>query len=212
MSLVLKLTVGKTEPVLRGQDHMWRVVRTLGSEGRRFSASQVASVSQEKFIGAVTTFLRRLMTAGIVVRDGIGRSAASGRQEHLYRLEKSPEATPLITRDGKSVKPRSARQQMWNIIRGAAGRGGFSYQDLMVLASTEDVAIAANTAKSFIQELKGSYLVQLDAGGPGRPATWRLRPAMNTGPLPPMTLRAKIVFDQNRHRIVGDVLAEEEQA
>lgn len=209
MSMVLKLTVSKTEPVLRGQDHMWRVIRTLGDAGRRFSAGQIAGVCQEKSFGTVTTFLRRLTTAGITVRDGTSRSA-SGRQEHLYRLERSPEATPLVARDGTAVKPRSARQQMWNIIRGAAGRGGFTYQDLMVLASTEDVAIAANTAKSFIQELKGSYLLQLDAGGPGRPAIWRLRPAMNTGPLPPMTLRAKVVFDQNRHRIVGDVLATED--
>ncbi len=34
---------------------------------------------------------------------------------------------------------------------------------------------------------------------------------MNTGPLPPIILRAKGVFDQNRHEIVGPVVTEEVQ-
>jgi hypothetical protein len=38
----------------------------------------------------------------------------------------------------------------------------------------------------------------------------RLKPSMNSGPRPPMILRAKLVFDQNRHRLVGDIMAEEE--
>lgn len=211
MALVLKLTVTKAEPVLRGQEHVWRVIRTLGADGRRFSSSQVVSLSQEPHSGAVTTFLRRLMLAGFVERVDMGRSV-NGRLEHQYRLLRSPEQTPRVSRDGALERPKSARQQMWNIMRGAAGRSGFTYLDLTVLASTEDVPIAANTAKSFIQEIKGSYLHQIDPGGPGRPAMWRLRPARNTGPLPPMVLRAKIVFDQNMGRIAGDVIAEEELA
>lgn len=210
MPLVLKLTVGKTDPVLRGQDHLWRVIRTLGADERNFTAAQVAAVSQEPHIGTVTSFFRRLALAGFLSKVGSLRSASHGRLEQLYRLDRNPEETPIVSADGTTQRPRSARQQMWNIMRGAAGRGGFSYLDLVALASTEDVVVEANTAKSFIQELKGAYLVQLDRGGAGRPAIWRLRPAMNTGPLPPMTLRAKVVFDQNRQRVVGDVLAEEE--
>ncbi|UVK45344.1 hypothetical protein BPNPMPFG_000871 [Mesorhizobium sp. AR07] len=211
MALVLKLTVTKAEPVLRGQEHVWRVIRTLGADDRHFSAGQVVSVSQEPHFGAVTTFLRRLMLAGFVERVEAGRST-NGRLENRYRLLRSPEQTPRVSRDGAIERPTSARQQMWNIMRGAAGRSGFTYLDLMVLASTEHVPIAANTAKSFIQEIKAAYLLQIDHGGPGRPATWRLRPARNTGPLPPMVLRAKIVFDQNTAGIAGDVIAEEELA
>lgn len=209
MATVLKLTVGQAEPILRGQDHFWRVVRTLGDDDRRFSASQVATVSQEPHLATVTTFLRRLLAAGFVERDGDIVSAATRRKEQLYRLVKSPEATPRLGKDGAAVRPSSARQHMWNIMRGAAGRSGFTFRDLMVLAATEEVPIAAETAKSYIQEIKAKYLIQLDPGGGNRPALWRLRPAMNTGPLPPMILRAKVVYDQNRSRVIGDVIAEE---
>jgi hypothetical protein len=66
--------------------------------------------------------------------------------------------------------------------------------------------------KSFIQELRrGGYLLTLDDGGPAKPAIYKLRPAMNTGPLPPMILTAKIVYDQNRSQIMGEAVAEEAQ-
>ncbi|QDY99087.1 hypothetical protein FQ775_01145 [Nitratireductor mangrovi] len=207
----LKLVVSGVEPLLRGQDHFWKVIRTLGADGRTFSASAVSACSQEPHTGTITTFLRRLHLAGIVADTGERQKAANGRQETLWQLAKSPEATPIVSRDGTQTRQRSAQQQMWNIMRGTAGRAGFTYRDLIALGSTDDLEIADNTAKSFIQQLsRAGYLQKLDAGGPGRPARWRLRPAMNSGPLPPKLLRAKLVYDQNRERVTGDVIAEED--
>lgn len=212
MPVSLRLSINKSEPVFRGQEHFWRVARALGADGRTFTASAIASVSAEPHIGTITTWLRRLWKAGILAQDGFALNAWSGRKEAAWRLMQSPEALPIIGRDGKVKRPRSVRQQMWNVMRGPSGREGFTYADLVTYGSTDDLPVRAVTAKSYIQELKrGGYLIQLDPGGPGRPAIWRLRPAMNSGPLPPMVLTAKVVFDQNRGRVVGETVAEEVQ-
>lgn len=210
MAIELKLTVSGTEKLLRGQEHFWKVIRVLGADGRVFTAAAVAECSQEPHSGTITTFLRRLWKAGFVAKDG-QKTGRAGKIETCWMLMRSPEQLPVIGRDGVVARPRSAQQQMWNIMRSPAGRTGFTYRDLVALGSTDDLAIADNTAKSFIQQIsRAGYLQKLDAGGPGRPARWRLRPAMNSGPLPPKLLRAKLVYDQNRERIAGDVIAEED--
>lgn len=212
MPLALRLTIDRAEPLRRGQDHFWRVARTLGADGRAFTASAIAALSDEPHVGTISTWLRRLARAGFVARVGRQRSTASPQTEQAWALASSPDVLPVISRDGTVSRPRSARQQMWNVMRGPAGRNGWTYLDLLQFGSTEDLPIRPNTAKSYIQELKrGGYLLQLDPGGPGRPALWRLRPAMNTGPLPPMILTAKLVYDQNRGRVFGEALAEEER-
>lgn len=212
MPLALKLTVSKAEPVHRGQEHFWRVIRTLGVDGRPFTASNIAAVSSEPHAGTITTWLRRLSKAGVLSKNGRVANAATGRLEACWRLLQNPEQAPIVSRDGSAFRPRSARQQMWNVMRGPSGRTGFTWRDLVAYASTDDLVIRPNSAKSYIQELKqGGYFIQLDPGGPNRPALWRLRPAMNSGPLPPMVMRAKLVFDQNRRRVAGEVVAEEER-
>lgn len=212
MPMALRLTVKRTEPLYRGQEHFWRVARTLGADGKAFTASAIASVSQEPHLSTITTWLRRLHTAGILANEGTSISPRSGRPETSWRLLQSPEALPVIGRDGSLQRPRSVRQQMWNVMRGPTGRSGFTFADLVAFGSTDDLAVKSITAKSFIQELRrGGYLLTLDDGGPAKPAIYKLRPAMNTGPLPPMTMRAKLVYDQNRSQIMGETIAEEVQ-
>lgn len=209
MPVALKLIVTKAEPLMRGQDHFWRVIRALGAEGRLFTAAQVGAVSDEAHRSTITTYLRRLEMAGYLAGRGTRRSA-SGKHERQWELLRGPEATPTVSRDGTRQRQTTAQQQMWNVMRGPMARTGFTYADLVAYGSTDDLAIPAVTAKSYIALLfKAGYLLQLHPGGPGKPALWRLRPAMNTGPQPPMALRAKLIFDQNRHRVVGDAIAEE---
>lgn len=213
MPVALRLTVEKAERLYRGQEHFWRVARALGADGKTFTASAIATVSAEPHIGTITTWLRRLWKAGVVMKEGRVTSSSSGRNETVWRLGQSPETLPIIGRDGTVRRPRSVRQQMWNVMRGPSGRGGFSYADLVAYGSTDDLPVKPITAKSYIQELKrGGYLMQLHPGGPGTPAVWRLRPAMNTGPKPPMILTAKVIYDQNRSRVMGETIADEVEA
>ncbi|MDJ1463430.1 hypothetical protein [Nitratireductor sp. GZWM139] len=211
MGIVLKLTVGRTEPVLRGEDHFWRVIRTLGANNNLFTVSDIAAVSQEPHSGTIASYLRRLHLAGIVVRDGKRRRAEGGKLEHIYRLLNAPTDAPCVDKAGNARPRRTAQQQMWNVMRGPIGRSGFSYCDLVSFGSTDDLPIHSVAAKSYIARLKrAGYLLPVDPGGPGVPAVWRLKPSRNTGPKPPMILRAKMVFDQNRHVLMGDLIAEED--
>ncbi|MBN9236100.1 MULTISPECIES: hypothetical protein [Phyllobacteriaceae] len=209
MPPALKLTVAKAELLYRGRDHFWRVIRALGADGRRFTAAEVRGACDEPQRGTIPTLLRRLQRDGFVEACGERRSAA-GKLEKEWRLIKAPKAAPTVSRDGRRRRPSTAQQQMWNVMRGPLARAGFSFADLVAYGSTDDLTVPAVTARSYIGALsKAGYLLRLDPGGPGRPALWRLRPSMNSGPLPPMVLRAKLVFDQNRHRVAGEVLAEE---
>jgi hypothetical protein len=211
MAVALRLTVGKAEPLLRGQAHFWRCIRALGRDGNAFSASALRAMSDEPRIETVTTYLRRLTSAGVLTVEGSAYNAASRKHERTYLLVRDQETPPALTKDGKlSVRQTSASQAMWNVMRGPLGRNGFTFADLVAWGSTEVAPIAAWTAKSFIQALNaGGYLLQLDPGGGPKRAVWRLRPAMNTGPKPPMILTAKLVYDQNRGKVAGPVIAEE---
>lgn len=212
MVVALRLTVGRAEPLLRGQEHFWRCIRVLGRDGNAFSASALRAMSDEPRIETVTTYLRRLTTAGLLRVEGTARNATTRKHERLYVLVREQDEPPVLTKDG-GLAPRqtSAQQAMWNVMRGPLGRQGFTFADLVAWGSTEDVSIKEWTAKSFIQALSAAgYLLQLDPGGPRRRAVWRLRPAMNSGPKPPMILVAKLVYDQNRGKVAGPVIAQED--
>jgi len=211
MAVALRLTIGKAEPLLRGQEHFWRCIRVLGRDGNAFSASGLRAMTDEPRIETVTTYLRRLTSAGVLRIEGVAFNAANRRHERCYVLVRDQETPPAITKEGRlAARQTSAQQAMWNVMRGPMARQGFTFADLVAWGSTETVAIGEWTAKSFIQALnRAGYLLQLDPGGPRKKALWRLRPAMNTGPKPPMLMTAKLVYDQNRGRVAGPLIAEE---
>jgi len=94
----------------------------------------------------------------------------------------------------------------------SAKGGSFTAQDIVAWSSTDNTRISIETAKSYIAVLaRAGYLIEMVKGTPGKLGIWRLAPHMNTGPLAPMILRTKMVFDQNRHEIVGPVETEEVQ-
>lgn len=125
-------------------------------------------------------------------------------------------AEPLPGEDGAAVAPSArdaARQQMWNVMRGPMGRDGFDLRDLLAWGSTAAVGIAEAEARSFVRALlRGGYLFVGQPGKSGRPARWRLRPKMNSGPKPPMCFRARMIFDPNLGQVVGETVAEEDRA
>ena len=108
-------------------------------------------------------------------------------------------------------KPVTPRQLMWNVMRGPTGRNGFSAADLVRFGSTDTSPVTLRAAKTYIRNLADAgYLHAFEPHGTKAPTTWRLKPSMNSGPKPPAILRARIIWDQNRERIIGDVIAAEE--
>ncbi|MDC7984786.1 hypothetical protein PQJ75_13705 [Rhodoplanes sp. TEM] len=182
----------------RGHDHYWAVIRTLDKAGP-WTAGEVVGESNAHR-ASVHDFVGRLVKAGIARHAG-------GERAPRYRLAQSPAATPRLRRNGTAAPP-SAQAQLWCAIRQL---GQFTYAELILAASTDELAIEEITARSYLKRLSAAgYITAVVPGAPGKPAVWKLKPSMNTGPKAPQILRAHVVFDPNRGAVVGGPVQAEE--
>ncbi|MBK5960810.1 hypothetical protein CCR97_21760 [Rhodoplanes elegans] len=190
-----------TVPVVipRGHDHFWAVIRELDKRGS-WTVSDIDGASNA-IKSNIHDFVRRLVAGGIA-RVDIRRPSGAA----TYRLITSPTVTPRLRRDGTQAPP-SAQQQLWNAMRQL---GQFTWPELAMAASTDELIIGALTGRSYVARLVAAgYLVAVVPGGPGKLAVWKLKPGMNTGPKAPRILRAHVVFDPNRNAVMGAAAAEE---
>lgn len=203
MSMVLKVKADGA-PILYGIEHYWRVMRALGADGGAFTVRQIFDHSNCSSQSAIRDYLRRLIQAEYVEALGLATDD-DGIERVSYRLLKRPRTAPSLRRDGSAGRQGRGQAQMWNAIRGLST---FTAQEIAVAATTDECVIAATTAKSYLLTLaRAGYLSTAEPGGPNKPTVWRLKPSMNTGPLAPKILRAKLVWDANREKIMGDLLA-----
>ena len=207
---------------LTGNDHFWSVIRRVGARGRPFTISDVVGETNAHR-DSVGDFIRRLTRATppiaevVGTREEINPHWTAGRKAEAvtYRLLLSPGETPSLRRDGTEGVYGRRRQNMWNIVRGPQGRSGIEAAMLAALASTTALPIVVSTAKEYLQRLHAAgYLTTDDraglAGGGSKPARYRLRPAMNTGPRAPKLLDGTVVYDPNRKTLMGALTGEEE--
>lgn len=187
-------------PALRGIEHFWSVIRELDEAGP-WTVREIDLRSRVRDQSTIADFVRRLEAAGMAAKTGeVRRASPHGRAAPLFRLiGHKPARAPRLRRDGTPGLQGRGQQQMWTVMRGPLARDGFTFNDLALWGSTDDVVVAKETAKKYVRHLASAgYLLQLRAGAARRPAIWRLKPSMNTGPRPPLILTARIVFDQNR--------------
>lgn len=208
MSIVLALTMKKTgKRVLRGNDHFWTVIMERHRDGKTFSIRDVDQASNVRD-ATIRDFIRRLEKAQLIELVEEHPTLIDNRYKPLVIQS----AAPRVRRDGSVIESQPATRCMWNLMRAPLGRNGFTYVDLVGWARTDETQVSPNAAKTYIQMLRAAgYLIQIDPGKPGTPATWRLDPKMNTGPQAPMILRTKLVFDPNRQEVIGPAEAEEVQ-
>lgn len=204
MSRILKFEVPPGKPVLRGQDHYWEVIRELDRKGP-WSVTDIFQQSNSAHRSAIWEYVKRLIAGRVAFED---ESSPKGT---LFRLfQPQPASAPTLRRDGSKGIQGRGQIQMWNVIRGPIAREGFTFKDVAMYGSTEEVQIPAAAAKNYVHHLaQAGYLLCVRKGRPGYPAIWRMKPAMNTGPKPPLVLRTQIVFDQNRGEAVGPIVARE---
>ena len=210
MSIVLKLTAKRGKPPRRGIDFYWSVIQGFAATGQTFTSHDILAVSHAKH-NDILDFLKRLAKAGLIEITGTAVYSAALSNLPVYRALVRQSATPKVRRDGKLVEGASKNKAIWNTMRSPVCQLGFTAQDIVAYGTTDVTALNRASVLTYIQMLsRAGYLIAIDKGSPGKLATWRLAPDMNTGPLPPMILRAKVVFDQNRHEIVGDDVEAEE--
>ncbi|MBB3947249.1 hypothetical protein GGQ73_003215 [Rhizobium skierniewicense] len=202
--LLLQLTMKKGQRPVRGEDHYWSVMLEKSRTGTAFTARDIFEQSNAN-MDTIREFIKRLVKAGFLAKAGTLPNKAE-----TFSVAKVQAATPRVRRDGTVIETVTATQCMWNAIRNTF-RTGFTVADLVRWASTDDTRITTRFAAAYIDHLnKSGYLIPLMTDGmAGGEAMWKLDPSKNTGPLTPMILRAKIVFDQNRNEVVGGAPAEE---
>lgn len=196
MAIVLALKVDPSKTIRRGSAYMWQVVRGLTDDDRSqpFTADEVLDLTNGTELSTVRKWLKTLVRAGIVAADG-----------DTYRLLRRPVLLPHLSNDGRIVSV--GQDALWTAIRALKT---FTSRELAVAASTEEHAVTEWTAKSYVKMLLAAgYLTVTTPGHSHRPAAYRLKPSMNTGPLAPKILRAKLVFDPNRNEVFGQAEAEE---
>jgi hypothetical protein len=196
------------------RQRIWEAIRARGDgDWTRYSIARAADVADT----TVTTYCQALEKAGIVGKTGetaVGNLAVAGRWRLLR--DEGLEA-PRLRRDGTRVTLGLAQEQMWRTLR--LLDGDLNARELAAHASTEAVPVTLSAAEHYITWLAAAgYLIRTRAGkglgrrGKGLPARYRLDPARNTGPRPPMICRARVVYDPNEDEVVWAPLVTDEDA
>jgi hypothetical protein len=206
MSKILKLTVSSATPLRHGLDYVWSAILDLTREGSTFTFGDIKGVCDQGRIGRVRLDLTKLEKAGFLERLPAERSKGA----RPYRLLIRQSDTPRLRTGGESGSDAGLRiQHMWNVMRRA--RNGFTSADLAIDASTDTVKVSYPYAVQYCRLLEQAGMLKRQAApenGTGR-HIYVLLGSANTGPKAPRRYKATLVFDENRGRVVGPVVAEE---
>lgn len=190
-----------TVRVPRGYQGFWEIVRELHRQKQRWTFLEVSercNVANE----TVNDYLHRLAKAGYIKKDGATAKAT------LYRLVKDQPEAPRLLRDGTAACRQGLGQDhLWRAMKMLST---FNARELHKHATTAEVAVSLAAAKRYIASLhRAGYLIEIVPAKPGhrpgtgRLATYRLSPAMNTGPLAPQIQATKFVWDPNTKKVMG---------
>ncbi len=203
MAILLRLQIEGAKPVRKGSDFFWEVLMAKTADGSTVTFNDIDGACDPYQETSIRWFLKKLVKAGIVEKiEG---------DQHRYRLLKRSSQCPIVSRDGSASLIGQRQQNMWNVMR--RSHGGFTAPDLARDASTDDVLVTEGGAKKYCQRLKSAGILALqEKGKPARSHNiYVLRGSANTGPKCPRLMAARLVFDRNTQKVVGEVIAEEER-
>lgn len=151
----------------------------------------------------IRTYAQVLERGGFIVQ--INETIKPTDRKH-YRLAKDVGVeAPRLDRKG-NVLPATGTENMWRTMRIL---GDFNAAELAMRASTEQLKVAEQTAKTYARALAtAGYLTVVEEGhsfirGKGaKQSRYRLIASKYTGPRPPMIQRTKCVYDPNLAKIV----------
>ena len=178
----------------------WDRMRALTRTRDGFTIGDVLEKFRAADTRTVKHYLRSLVQAGAVAEIG-SRKTSANRDAKLYRVNLNSTADPVARSCALPAQPGPVQTQIWTAMR---GMGGFTSQELAVQASTDEVGVTRAAARDYAQALaQAGYLQELAPRKGRKPAVLRLKPSMNTGPVPPAVLSAGGVFDRNRNLVIG---------
>jgi hypothetical protein len=151
----------------------------------------------------VETYLAKLTAAGLV-----GRAGETTERRSLYALIIRKTLPPRVSGRGETDYTYQVTERIWRALR--MGKI-FSTTSLVAALADPRCPIGRDLVIRYVSELASAgYLDEEGADRPCGEKRWRMRGHMNTGPMPPRMMRAKLVFDPNRQAIAGlTAMAEE---
>lgn len=169
-----------------GRQAMWEAMRRL----KRFTLADLYQWDRE----TVKEYVQRLEAGGFLQREGA--PVPFRRVVYLLVRDVGLEA-PRLQPDGSPSRMGQGREHMWRAMKMLPS---FSFVDLAVSASTEEVMVSELDAKDYVKHLlRARYLAIVKPATAKCKAVYKLH--RNTGPKPPMVTRAKVVFDPNLNSI-----------
>lgn len=186
------------------RQRLWDAIRRLGIDctWRRREVCKAANVHDS----AAETYLQGLEAAGYIALDRIDpseRVRGTAKGVHYYRLVRDAGAeAPRVTRDGKPVTQGLRQEQMWRALRMI--KADTNARELAAHASSSTAPVSAVAAEDYLRTLQVAGYLDITREQPAREGgyRYRLKPARNTGPRPPMICRTQAVYDPNEHRVV----------
>jgi predicted transcriptional regulator len=185
--------------VLAQQDAVWAAVRQVRSD---FSVIDIDHAIVQAGVRGVAddtiqVYLKRLMRGGFVKLVD-QQWVTGGASRNIYSLIKDAgQQAPRLRADGTESTQGAGNEAMWRSIKMLKE---FSYVEVL---STCGVQVSVSTIKTYLMHLqRAGYLVIHQAGGPNKPARYKLLPSMNTGPRAPMVQRTHRVFDANLKKVM----------
>lgn len=206
MAKILELTVTGAAPLRHGLDYVWSLILELTRKSDTFTYRDIRGMCDQKRLVQVRLDLVKLQKAGFLERLPADRSKGA----RPYRLLQRQSATPILRADGGGESTFGAGiQNMWNVMRRA--RNGFTVADLAIDASTDDVKVSHQHAKQYCLLLERAGILKKQRTGErgvGR-NVYVLLGSGNSGPKAPRRFKSTLVYDENRGRVLGQVIAEE---
>lgn len=201
------------------RQHIWEAIRTLVAAGyEAFDENDIYRTLPGKVRLVVKEDNVRDYRTGLVAAGILALVAPRVARRSLatYRLVKDEGIeAPRVRRDGTRVTQGLAQEQMWRTLRMvSADTNG---HELAAHASTPAIPVAEVAARDYLQVLfHAGYLICTKEGkGTGKggiQARFRLKPARNTGPRPPMVCRTRVVYDPNEDKVVWSPVVTDEDA
>lgn len=188
---------------LSGQDAVWEAVRRLKVFTRDDVTCWISTnIYQAVNDSTVKSYIKRLLTAGFIEIDSTEKLNGCATRNTYQLIDDVGVIAPKINKDGKLVTQGSGRKNLWRTMKILSS---FSYRELAIAASTEDVTISEREAKVYVSAcLKAGYLAitQMSDRKQGRIAKYRFIPSRNTGPKPLQIQKSKNIFDPNLNKVV----------
>lgn len=185
--------------VPRGYEDYWRLIRAAAAAGAgTFTISEIAGETNAQR-QSVEHYVARLRAGGFV---GLAEPAKINKP-NVFRLLKSPTTAPRLRADGSEITIASAQERLWRAMRSLVR---FSTRELAYAATVEKHPVLVKTAQRYVNQLACAGYLEAQ-GASRRPALYRLKPGMNTGPKPPSILAIDAVWDRNLNEVIGEPVA-----